>query len=75
VSAKTLARAFVHGTGSTFREWRIRARLHVAARHLAEGEPVQAAAIRVGYTSVSSFIAAFRRRFGVTPARYAADLR
>jgi len=26
-----------------------------------------------GYTSVSSFIAAFKRRFGVTPARYAAD--
>ena len=28
-----------------------------------------------GYTSVSSFIAAFKRRSGVTSARYAANLR
>lgn len=75
VSGKTLARAFVQGTGSTFRDWRIHTRLHAATRHLAEGAAVQDAANRVGYTSVSSFIAAFRRRFGVTPARYAADLR
>jgi AraC-like DNA-binding protein/quercetin dioxygenase-like cupin family protein len=74
VSTKTLARAFVHGTGSTFRDWRVHARLHAATRHLAEGAAVQEAAHQVGYTSVSSFIAAFRRRFGVTPARYAADL-
>ena len=75
VSTRTLARAFVRGTGSTFRDWRVRARLHAATRHLAEGVAVQDAAARVGYTSVSSFIAAFRRRFGVTPARYAAGLR
>jgi AraC-like DNA-binding protein len=75
VSGKTLARAFVHGTGSTFRDWRIHARLHAATRHLADGAAVQEVASRVGYTSVSSFIAAFKRRFGVTPARYAADLR
>lgn len=74
VSSKTLARAFVHGTGSTFRDWRVHARLHAATRHLADGAAVQEAAHQVGYTSVSSFIAAFRRRFGVTPARYAADL-
>lgn len=73
VSGKTLARAFVHGTGSTFRDWRINARLHAATRHLADGATVQDAAQHVGYTSVSSFIAAFKRRFGVTPARYAAQ--
>jgi AraC-like DNA-binding protein/quercetin dioxygenase-like cupin family protein len=75
VSGKTLARAFVHGTGSTFRDWRIHARLHAATRHLADGATVQDTASVVGYTSVSSFIAAFKQRFGVTPARYAADLR
>lgn len=72
VSAKTIARAFAADTGSTFRQWRIRARLHAAAGMLVEGEPVQRVAGEVGYESASSFIVAFKSRFGVTPARYAA---
>lgn len=75
ISAKTLARAFVNETGSTFRRWRTDARLHVSARLLSEGMSVQDAATAVGYTSVSSFIVSFRRRFEMTPARYAASLR
>lgn len=71
VSTKTIARAFVADTGHTFREWRVRARLHVAAGLLLQGEPVHAVAHAVGYESVSSFVAAFRGRFGVTPAAYA----
>jgi AraC-like DNA-binding protein len=70
VSSKTLARAFVADTGSSFREWRVRARLHAAARMLAGGGEVQHVARAVGYESVSSFIAAFKVRFGTTPARY-----
>jgi AraC-like DNA-binding protein len=72
VSAKTIARAFVADTGSTFRQWRIQARLHAAAGLLTQGEPVQEAAARVGYSTASGFIAAFAARFGTTPARYAA---
>lgn len=75
ISSKTLARAFANETGSTFRRWRTDARLHVSARLLAEGTSVQDAAAAVGYTSVSSFIVSFRRRFEITPARYAASLR
>ncbi|MFT4260389.1 AraC family transcriptional regulator [Microbacterium sp.] len=75
VSTKTLARAFVHGTGVTFRRWRVDARMHAGARMLADGVPVQDAARAVGYISVSSFIVAFRQRFQTTPARYAAALR
>lgn len=71
VSAKTIARAFIADTGHTFREWRVRARLHVAVGLLRQGEPVHAVALAVGYDSVSSFISAFRGRFGVTPAVYA----
>jgi len=37
---------------------------------LAAGEPVGNVARRVGYESVSAFVAAFRRETGVTPARY-----
>lgn len=71
VSAKTIARAFVADTGSSFRAWRIRARLHSAAGMLTAGLSVQAVAGEVGYESPSSFIVAFRQRFGTTPARYA----
>jgi len=70
VSSKTLARAFLADTGSSFREWRVRARLHAAARMLGDGDEVQHAARAVGYESVSSFITAFKARFGTTPARY-----
>lgn len=73
VSAKTIQRAFVGETGSTFREWRVRVRLHRAAGLLSGGASVQHAAGAVGYESVSSFIAAFKARYGTTPARYAAS--
>lgn len=72
VSAKTIARAFVAETGQTFREWRIQTRLHAAAGLLEAGASVQSAAAEVGYETASSFIAAFKSRFGVTPARYGA---
>lgn len=70
VSTKTLARAFLRGTGTTFRAWRVNARLHAATRLLADGASVGDAGLAVGYVSTSSFIASFKRRFGVTPARY-----
>jgi AraC-like DNA-binding protein/quercetin dioxygenase-like cupin family protein len=70
VSAKTIARAFASDTGCTFREWRVRVRLHAAAGMLAQGEAVQDVASAVGYDSVSSFIGAFRARFSMTPAVY-----
>lgn len=75
VSAKTIARAFIADTGRTFREWRVRARLHAAVGLLLRGDPVNEVAPAVGYDSVSSFISAFRTRFGVTPAAYAARSR
>lgn len=75
VSAKTIARAFAGDTGYAFREWRVRVRLHAAAGMLMRGDPVQDVAPAVGYDSVSSFIAAFRARFSVTPGVYAAQAR
>jgi AraC-like DNA-binding protein/mannose-6-phosphate isomerase-like protein (cupin superfamily) len=71
VSPKTIARAFVDGTGWTFREWRVRVRLHTAAGMLVRGTAVQDVAPAVGYESVGGFIGAFRTRFSVTPAVYA----
>jgi AraC-like DNA-binding protein/quercetin dioxygenase-like cupin family protein len=69
-SGRTLARAFVAGTGLPFGRWRALLRLQAALPALAAGEPVGNVARRVGYESVSAFVAAFRRETGMTPARY-----
>ncbi len=75
VSEKTLARAFVAGTGLTFRRWRLRRRLQAAAGLLVDGLAVGEVAERVGYASPSAFIASFAEVYGCTPRRYAADAR
>jgi len=73
-SARTLERAFRRETGLTFGRWRQRARLLEAMRLLATGEPVSAVAPRMGYRSVSAFVAMFRRSVGTTPGRCFARL-
>jgi len=72
MSPRTLSRRFVEDTGFTFSEWRQRARLMRAVELLAARRPVTAVALELGYDNVSAFIAAFRRAFGVTPARFRA---
>src|SRR3989338_7559816 len=69
-SARTLARLFVKQTGLTFGAWRQQARLLKALEWLAEGRPVTAVALDLGYESPSAFIAMFRRAFRVSPGRY-----
>ena len=69
-SSRTLARLFQRETGLTFRAWRQQARLLQALVLLAEETPVTTVALDLGYDSPSAFIAAFKRAFGVTPARY-----
>jgi len=69
-SARTLARAFVAGTGLPFGRWRALVRLQAAIPALAAGEPVGNVARRVGYETPSAFVAAFRRETGMTPATY-----
>ncbi|HEV8560371.1 MAG TPA: helix-turn-helix transcriptional regulator [Actinophytocola sp.] len=69
-SSRTLARIFLTQTGMTFGRWRAQLRLEAALPLLAADTPVTAAAHRVGYTSASAFVAAFRRAVGVPPGRY-----
>ncbi len=69
-SARTLARLFVKETGLTFGAWRKQARLLKALEWLAEGLPVTAIALDLGYESPSAFIAMFRRAFGMPPGHY-----
>ncbi len=72
-SQRTLARLFLKETGLTFRAWRQRARLLHALVELAAERPVTSVAFESGYDSPSAFIAAFKREFGPTPARYFRD--
>ncbi len=72
-SPRTLARLFAKETGLTFRAWRQRARLLHALVELAARKPVTSVAFEAGYDSPSAFIAAFKREFGPTPARYFRD--
>jgi len=74
-SARTLERAFQRETAMPLGRWRRRARLVEALRRLAEGAPVTAVALDVGYQTPSAFVAAFRRELGMTPGRYFAGNR
>ena len=69
-SARTLARAFLAETGTSFGRWRTILRLQSAAGLLAAGEPVGKVARHVGYESDSAFVQAFRQATGSTPAAY-----
>ena len=68
-SVRTLARLFRAETGMSFQQWRRQLRMTEALARLAQGEPPERAAARVGYASVPAFGAAFRSVFGTTPGR------
>ncbi|MHC6225956.1 AraC family transcriptional regulator [Pseudomonas sp. X10] len=70
VSEKTLSRRFVRETGLTFRLWRQRVRLLSALPALERGERVTDVALDCGYASLSAFIAAFGKHFGLSPGEF-----
>ena len=69
-SPSTLRRAFVAETGMSFSEWRAQARLQASLPLLADRMGVARVALRVGYSSSSGFVSAFRRQFGHSPGAY-----
>ncbi|WP_433224018.1 helix-turn-helix domain-containing protein [Dactylosporangium sp. CS-047395] len=69
-SGRTLARAFAGETGLSFGRWRTNARLRAALVLLAADTPVAVVSRRVGYSTPSAFIAAFRAALGVPPGSY-----
>jgi AraC-like DNA-binding protein len=70
VSEKTLSRLFLRDTGMTFRTWRQRMRLLSALPALSRGERVTDVALACGYESLSAFIAAFGKQFGLSPGEF-----
>jgi AraC-like DNA-binding protein len=69
-STRTLARHFRKHTGMSFREWRRRAQLMRALGWIAEGRPIVAVALDLGYDSASAFSAMFKREMGVPPTAF-----
>ena len=69
-SRRTFERRFLTETGMSPDLWRRHALLLGAVERLAGGAPVKAVAAAAGYASPSAFVAAFRKRFGITPSRY-----
>ncbi len=71
LSGRSLSRNFAKETGMPFVQWRQLARMVQALEQLAGGMPVNQVAWSLGYESVSTFIAAFKRLFGATPSQFA----
>ena len=71
MSSRTVQRHFRRDTGMSFGTWRTDVRLAHGRELLERGESVAAAARAAGYRSTSAFVAAFRRRHGVTPGAVA----
>lgn len=69
-SGRTLARLFAAETGMSFGHWREQLRMRASMGLLAEARTVESVARRVGYASVSSFVAAFHRTLDVTPRQH-----
>lgn len=69
IGRRTLERLFRSETGMSFGMWQQKASLLHSARLLAESRPVTEAALDAGYSSVSAYIAAFKKTFGCTPGK------
>jgi AraC-like DNA-binding protein len=72
-SSRTIERLFKSETGYTFRQWRSRFRLMNSLEAINRGENTKKVAYELGYKSVSSFIAEFKKLFGSAPRDYASQ--
>jgi AraC-like DNA-binding protein len=69
-SRRTLERRFTTETRMSLGQWRRRACILAAVAMLADGDSVTSVALRVGYASPSSFIAAFRAELDSAPREF-----
>ncbi|MGR3321073.1 MAG: AraC family transcriptional regulator [Sagittula sp.] len=67
-SERTLARLFSTETGITFSRWRRRHRFLIALEGIQRGTGSSELARKLGYSSSSAFITAFKAEFGCTPS-------
>jgi AraC-like DNA-binding protein len=74
MSLYSFARLFAELEGETPHRCLVEIRLQEAVRELREGARVTEVCAAVGFGSLSHFISAFRRRFGVPPSAYRRSL-
>jgi AraC-like DNA-binding protein/quercetin dioxygenase-like cupin family protein len=67
LSVRTMQRIFHREVGTDFETWRRQARLMKAVELLASQRRIKEIAFAVGYRQASTFVALFRRSFGLTP--------
>ncbi len=72
VSRFQLLRGFARAVGTTPHAYQLQQRVRLARRLLAAGQRPAEAAAGAGFADQSHLTRAFRRQFGVTPARYRA---
>lgn len=70
LSERTLSRLFRQETGLSFSQWRQRTKLIASLEAVLARERIEKIAADFGYTNISAYIAAFRRHFGQTPAKF-----
>lgn len=70
ISERSARRLFNAETGMSFANWRQQARLMLALEYLTAGSAIAEVADNLGYASASSFIAMFKKAFGLSPRRY-----
>lgn len=70
LSERTLSRLFRQQTGLSFSLWRQQAKLVASLESVLAGGRIEMIAADFGYTNISAYIAAFRRHFGQTPAKF-----
>lgn len=69
-SERTLSRLFLQETGMTFAHWRMHMRALQACCRLKAGDEISKISFDLGYTNHSAFITMFRKKVGLTPARF-----
>lgn len=69
-SRRTIERLYRDETAMTLGRWRQQLRLMHAMRLIADGAKVTHAALAAGYSTASSFVAAFHKVLGTTPTRF-----
>jgi len=74
LSPRQFSRAFRASRGCSISDYLAQARIEAAKRKLFTKDSIAQIAIALGYSSQSSFSAAFRQRTGTTPGRFRSQI-
>jgi AraC-like DNA-binding protein len=75
VTRNTMQNAFQHQYGIHIRFYKLNIRLERGRIMLKAGRTVKAVSILLHYTTPRAFVTAFKKKYGITPGRYAEQYR